>query len=172
MIGDNEFPRIDEVEGSCSMTNSSLKALRSIQKAEVEMRRNAKGMNNYYRWNLEMFPIEKGKSILDLGCGPCVYLEAILSYSPELYVATDNSLYYLEEVEMLIRKHSNFTTCHLDLLSDEIPESLGSETFDYCFCFDVLEHVQDDERALQNIHRIMMAKKIKLLFLRVPGHLW
>ncbi len=146
-----------------------MNSIANIRKAEQEMRRNAKGMNNYYRWNLEMFPIEKGKKILDLGCGPCAYLEPVLSYSPEMYVATDNSLYYLKEVEMLTRKHSKISTRQLDLLSDEIPESSGSETFDYCFCFDVLEHIQDDERALQNIHRIMIAKKIKLLFLRVPA---
>lgn len=140
--------------------------------AEEGMNRNVEslqGKNSFYEWNLGVFPIERGSRILDFGCGPGLYFEPIMKYAPEFYMATDYSANYLKQVEMLGQGHANCETCLLDLMSTSLPKTLVEQRFDYALCFDVLEHIQDDEKALQNIHRIMISTGTKLLFLRVPA---
>jgi len=137
------------------------------------MNRNAESLrgavDRYYAWNLAVFRMEKGKRILDLGSGPCFYLREILSYAPEFYLATDYSANYVNVAETLLEGRENCSSGHLDLLSDEIPPPIASGTFDYVFCFDVLEHLAEDERALKNIHRILEATGHGQLLLRVPA---
>jgi SAM-dependent methyltransferase len=125
---------------------------------------------NYCRWNLSVFPIEKNKRILDIGCGPCLYLDAILTYSPELYLATDYSQNFLD---MAKERMHGLPSCHAEILdilnaSDRIPV-LAGQKFDYVLCFDVMEHLSDDIAALQNIRKIMLATSASNLFVRVPA---
>ena len=47
--------------------------------------------------------------------------------------------------------------------------ALKKYSFDYVVCFDVLEHIEDDAKALANIHEIMKACQVRHLFLRVPA---
>jgi SAM-dependent methyltransferase len=136
-------------------------------RAEIAMSRNAEslqGGNSYYQWNLDVFPIERGRRILDLGCGPGMYFKPIMTYAPELYSAN-----YLKQIELLGHGNANCKTCLLDLLSHSLPEPLVGQRFDYAFCFDVLEHIKEDEKALRNIHRIMTVTGTEWLFLRVPA---
>lgn len=152
--------------------NPALEHIAHPAQAERAMSRNSEslqGKNNYYEWNLGVFPIERGRRIMDFGCGPGLYFESIMKYAPELYMATDYSANYLKQVEVLGDGYANCKTCLLDLMSTSLPKRLVKQQFDYAFCFDVLEHIQDDEKALQNIHRIMTSNGTGLLFLRVPA---
>ena len=132
------------------------------------MDRNAKVfgslLHNYFRWNLGVFPIENGKKILDLGCGPCLYYNAIREYGPELYVATDYSANYVRQAEKLFEGHSNCRAVQLDLISNDAPASLSGQKFDYVVCLDVIEHIEDEEKAVNNIKKIMVDTSAEFLF--------
>ena len=124
---------------------------------------------NYYRWNLDVFSIEKGKKILELGCGPGLNFNAIMAYSPTLYVATDYSQVYLDEISKLFQGRQNCKTCYLDLMKKNYSEILQENYFDYLLCFDVLEHLEDDELALKNINQLMKQNHSRFLLIKVPA---
>jgi SAM-dependent methyltransferase len=142
---------------------------------EQAMNTNAQALQEsaqYYRWNLSLFPIERHKKILDVGCGPGHYFNEIATYKPDIYMGADYSANFLEQTKILLAGFPNYTTCQMDLLDETIPEIVANQTFDYVFCFDVIEHIENDKRALQNIRKIMMATGAKYLFLRVPALQW
>lgn len=124
---------------------------------------------NYFSWNLEIFPMGFGKRILDIGCGPGNYLDAILAFNPSLYVGLDDSAAFLNQVETLLAGRKNFRTCPFNILAKDFPLDLLCETFDIFLCFDVLEHLQNDVSALSNIRELMASSGAKMLFIRVPG---
>jgi SAM-dependent methyltransferase len=127
------------------------------------------GVNNYFQWNLGMFPIEQGKRILDLGCGPGTYYPIIKTYSPIHYFGVDYSTKYLTEFREVSNGCDFCETLQLDLASDQLPDSLMNQQFDYALYFDTLEHIKDHEKVLMNIHRIMKATGAQYLFLKVPA---
>ena len=126
-------------------------------------------VSNYYRWNLSVFSMERGKNILDIGCGPGLYFDEVMAYSPKLYMATDNSENYIQVVKQISKERSNCRTAALDLTANSIPDAITKQSFDYAICLDVLEHVEDDKKALMNIRNIMMLTGTRKLFLRVPA---
>lgn len=126
-------------------------------------------IDNYLNWNLSVFPIKKNRNILDLGCGPGLYFHAIMRYSPSLYVAADYSDRYLDEIRALFNNRPNCKALHLDLMAPIVTQALTENCFDYVFCFDVLEHLEDDEQALKNIYMVMKATSSEFLFLRIPA---
>ncbi|MCG2680073.1 MAG: class I SAM-dependent methyltransferase [Kiritimatiellae bacterium] len=127
-------------------------------------------VRNYYHWNLSVFPIEWGKRILDIGCGPCMYLDAILTRQPELYLATDFSQSFLDMARKRMSGLPNCRAERLDILNTSGAISiLAGQKFDYVLCFDVLEHLHDDITALKNICEIMSATGASNLFVRVPA---
>jgi len=109
-------------------------------------------VRNYYHWNLSVFPIEWGKRILDIGCGPCMYLDAILTRQPELYLATDFSQSFLDMARKRMSGLPNCRAERLDILNTSGAISiLAGQKFDYVLCFDVLEHLHDDITALMSV---------------------
>ncbi|MBN1292896.1 MAG: methyltransferase [Candidatus Latescibacteria bacterium] len=126
-------------------------------------------INEFYRWNLVVFPFEKYKKILDLGCGPCLYYNELMFYSPNRYIATDYSEYYVSQMHQRFKNNPNCSAKKLDLTSSTLPDYLKNEKIDYVLCFDVLEHIDVHEKALENIHKIMTATGANFLFLRVPA---
>jgi SAM-dependent methyltransferase len=128
-------------------------------------------VRNYCRWNLSVFPIQNNKRILDIGCGPCLYLDAILTYKPLIYFATDYSPKFLDMARKRVTGLPKCRVEKLDIMSDTtsmIPV-LAGQKFDYVLCFDVMEHLSDDIAALKNIREIMSATSAINLFIRVPA---
>jgi SAM-dependent methyltransferase len=156
------------------MSNDSNQQVLSDNRGENGMIQNTSAIGNvvcnYCRWNLSVFPIKKKKRILDIGCGPCVNLDAILTYNPELYLATDYSQNFLDMARKRMNGLPNCRAVKLDILdvSGAIPV-LAGEKFDYVLCFDVMEHLADDITALKHIHKIMSATSASNLFIRVPA---
>lgn len=144
-----------------------------METSEKAMAKNASAIhdqvNNYFRWNLELFHMEKGKRILDIGCGPGLYCSEIMRYEPSLYVAADYSESYLETVRGLLGSRPNYVTRRLDLLDEKSVDSFGEYEFDYILCFDVMEHIEDDAKALRNIHRLIKKTGNGALLFRVPA---
>lgn len=126
-------------------------------------------VNKYLNWNLSVFPIEKNKKILDLGCGLGMYFAGIMDYLPSLYLAVDYSDRYISCLNTAFGGRYNCKTIKLDLTDSDAVMSLCKYKFDYIFLFDVLEHIEDDEKALKNIYALIRESGAGLLFLRVPA---
>ena len=143
---------------------------RSSENAMAENAASLKGnIDRYYEWNLRVFPLEKHRRILDLGCGPGIYFDTIMTYSPARYVGADYSPDYLEKLRAMMAENPNCETLLLDLLDPGAWRRFTGERFDDIFCFDVIEHLKDDRAALENIHKIMKTTGAKRLFLKVPA---
>ena len=128
-------------------------------------------VSNYYDWNLEVFKLSKGKNILDLGCGPGMYFENIKKYSPSFYLATDYSDAYVRRMQEKIDLSNavNCKTMAMDLLSSSEMDKLSGYQFDYTLLFDVLEHIEDHERALKNISSMLKKTGNGQFCIRVPA---
>lgn len=141
--------------------------------SEDAMSKNAASLmgktNRYFRWNLELFSIEKGKCILDLGCGPGLYLEALMAYHPARYVATDYSPQYVEIIKSLIVNLPGSAALQIDLLDQQQLETLHTFSFDYILCLDVLEHIEQDEKVLKNIKTLLQHTGKGCLCIKVPA---
>lgn len=141
--------------------------------SEEAMNRNVNSMlgitDNYIKWNLGLFPIEFNKNILDLGCGSGMYFDEIIKRKPSLYVGADYSQSYIRQMNSLFNGRSNCKAIQLDIMDTENAGLLKGYKFDYVFLFDVLEHLEDDNKALTNIYNLMKSCKANLLFLRVPA---
>lgn len=126
-------------------------------------------LSNYYKWNLKVFPIEKNKRILDLGCGPGIYLDEIMRYNPACYVGVD---YSESNIDQIRKKFIYGAHCsaHCFSLTDRLQlKALAGSLFDYLLCFDVIEHIENDKEVLIRISELMRATKAEFLFLKVPA---
>ena len=144
---------------------------------EAGMSRNLEAVgdvvSNYCRWNLSVFQIPPKARILDIGCGPGLYMDAIAEYEPQAYLGTDHSPAFVEEARKRIGSRAQFRAEVLDILAPEGSNPLfANEAFDCALCFDVIEHLPDDIAALRGIRAVMLGVGARRLFLRVPALSW
>jgi SAM-dependent methyltransferase len=125
--------------------------------------------DRYLRWTLSLFPFMPGMRILDLGSGPGFYLESLMAYQPRSYCAADASSDFLEHIARLAKGRLDCQTIRLDLTDGRSPDMLRGNAFDAVLCFDVLEHISDDQQALAQIRTILLITGRGQLFLRVPA---
>lgn len=142
-------------------------------RAEASMTNNAKALRgntgNYVRWNLDVLGIENGKSMLDLGCGPGMYFDAIMEHLPSFYFGTDYSANFLDEMKNLVADREDCALSNINLLDENAFLVFKGHSFDYVMLFDVLEHIDNDVAALSNIARIVSATGKGRLLVRVPA---
>lgn len=87
-------------------------------------------------------------NVLEIGCGAGRGLEVVLSKS-EKYTAVDKNARLLE---FLQGKYPNAT-----FKSQQIPplQGIPDNEFDWVISFQVIEHIQDDQQYLKEIHRVL-----------------
>jgi len=88
-----------------------------------------------------------GKRILEAGCGAGRFSEVMLAAGAHLY-----SFDYSTAVDAAWRNnrhHSAWRLAQADIMAIPFPEC----SFDYVFCFGVLQHTPDPERAFLNLTR-------------------
>lgn len=89
-------------------------------------------------------PLE-GKKILDVGCGIGTYLQAFRRYSSDLYGV---------EIDPQRAKEAKKVTPNISVASAErLP--FREATFDIIFSHEVLEHVGDDQKAVEEAVRVL-----------------
>lgn len=108
-------------------------------------------------------PSKRGRA-LDIGCGTGINLGMLSGFASEV-VGMDKFSGALDYC-----KHRGFN--NLELLDVESISSKSENSFDIVTLLDVLEHVEDDDKALRDIHRIL--KPGGLLIMTVPAYqfLW
>jgi len=88
----------------------------------------------------------EGKTILDLGCGPAPISEGLRHLSP-LLVGLDRDKHYL--------KKAKETTSLKLILGDATSLPFKDQSFEFVLCNDVLEHVREQARLIQELLRIL-----------------
>ncbi len=135
-----------------------IKHYQRLIKIETNDFRNA----NLYKLVLQS--LKKG-SVLDIGCGTGrMAVDAYLAGFKEV-VATD-----VEEQLLRFAKHTSKkrgAKIKTKRLSIESLKKLGKSKFDNIICLDVLEHLENDKKASENIHYIL--KKGGRVVINIPA---
>ncbi len=118
-------------------------------------------------WLFEEFAPYLGRRVLEVGCG--LGNLARLLTDRELYCGVDNSV---ESIATLAREwggHPNLRWLVADVTRCEFL-SLQAVGFDTALSLNVLEHVEDQDTAIANLHRVLGPGA--RLILVVPAHRW
>ena len=126
-----------------------------------------KKLHRYNQWIFLKFRPFLGRRVLEIGSGVGNITKFLLDR--ELIIATDVELKYLALLKNTFGKYKKFVIEHLDLSGSEM-ERYQSYHIDSVLCFNVLEHIEQDEKALENIYNLLEPRGRLLLL--VPSHPW
>lgn len=123
---------------------------------------------NFTRWIYEqIFPSLQG-NILEVGSGLGTFSELIIHDFPlSLITLSDISPSYVKNLEAKFSSKRVFV-CKLDLNNIDDYERIGYEKFDSIIAINVLEHIENDERALRQLYK--MLKKDGVMVILVPAN--
>jgi ubiquinone/menaquinone biosynthesis C-methylase UbiE len=122
------------------------------------------GMGRWY-WDLRdertLSCIGPEKDILDLGCGEGITLEKILRRFPDRNVL---GIDYGEEKIRICQEH------HLPARQGSAYAlNLKDQSWDCCLLLEVIEHLEEPQKALREVHRVLRKEG---LFLLIFPHDW
>ena len=125
-----------------------------------------------YRFNNWLFDeISHGLygDILEVGSGIGTFTEKLIRRYPNSHLTpTDISDSYIKNLKEKYSNNKNISAYRLDLNNKADFESIGYEKFDSILAINVLEHVENDEFALDQLYN-MLKDKGRLVIL-VPCH--
>ncbi len=128
---------------------------------------NMKKLHRYNRWIFSKFRPFLGRRVLEIGSGIGNITKFLLDR--DLVIATDVELKYLTLLKNTFGKYKKFVIERLDLPGAEM-ERYRSYHIDSVICFNVLEHIEQDETALREIFDLLEPGGRFLLL--VPSHPW
>jgi ubiquinone/menaquinone biosynthesis C-methylase UbiE len=112
----------------------------------------------------------RNKKILDLGCGNGVWLSRFLEYTaPENIFGSEYDEELYQDILNNIIKNSKIPEHNISLCAGE-SLSFQNESFDIVFHNEVLEHVKDDSKTLQECFRVL--KKGGYIIFFTPNRGW
>lgn len=116
---------------------------------------------------------ERGVRVLDAGCGKGTLLFALARRYPNWQIKGIELLEDRYQDAVTIKRRLDFTNVEIE--RGDLLELREREIFDLIICSDVLEHVEDDVRVIENLVRAL--KKGGYLILTAPSipqrkHLW
>jgi SAM-dependent methyltransferase len=103
----------------------------------------------YIRWQFEQFRPFLGRRIADIGCGLGNFTEHLLDR--DFYLGIDLDQELLHELENEYAHRGPVKTTRLDLTSPELVPTLIASSVDTTLCVNVIEHVENDRLAVQNM---------------------
>ncbi len=119
----------------------------------------------YNHWMFQQIAPHVGQRILEIGAGIGTLTRYLVGR--ELVVATDVNPRYLRILASTFERHTHVQALPLDLTEFD-PAVFAPHRLDTVVCLNVLEHVEDDRRALRRLHEVL-APGGRLLLL-VPAH--
>jgi len=108
-------------------------------------------VSRYNRWMWEQLEPYVGRRVLEVGAGVGNMTRFLLGR--ERVVATDLDPKYLQILHHLFDPYSHVTITRFDLNDGRLPPT--AERLDTILCLNVLEHIEDDERALRQFHDLL-----------------
>jgi SAM-dependent methyltransferase len=118
----------------------------------------------YHGWVVDSFGPYFGSRILDIGCSVGNTTRIVLErYSPSEVVSIDVCDESVGRARDRLAGYVNFSAERLDVQDKAILDRFGGH-FDTVVCINVLEHVEDDELALENIFGLLCGGGRLLLF--------
>jgi glycosyltransferase involved in cell wall biosynthesis len=126
-----------------------------------------KKLHRYNQWIFSKFRPYVGRRVLEIGSGIGNITKFLLDR--DLVIATDVEPKYLALLKNTFGKYKKFMIEHLDLSRAEMA-CYRSYRIDSVICFNVLEHIEEDEKALKNIFDLLEPRGRLLLL--VPSHTW
>lgn len=104
-------------------------------------------------------PLE-GKKVLDVGCGVGMYLQAIRAFSERVY-GVDIDAQRAAQARQLLP--------HIVVApAEQLP--FAQSSFDVVLLHEVIEHLEDDRRAIREAHRVLAPKGRMIIF--APNRLY
>jgi glycosyltransferase involved in cell wall biosynthesis len=122
-------------------------------------------LQRYNRWIFSKFHPFLGRRVLEIGSGVGNITKFLLDR--DLVIATDVEPQYLQLLKNNFEKYKKFLIETLDISGTEM-ERYRSYHIDSVICFNVLEHIEQDEKVLRNIFDVLEPKGRLLLL--VPSH--
>lgn len=123
-------------------------------------------LDRYNHWIYEQIAVAMGRRILEVGSGTGNITQFLCANGGEV-MATDVVPSYRSELQRLFGANPNVQVGKFDL-DREAPAEFIAQPFDTVVCLNVLEHIEDDLFALQQMHRALEpGGKLALL---VPAH--
>jgi SAM-dependent methyltransferase len=126
-----------------------------------------KKLHRYNQWIFSKFRPFLGRRVLEIGSGIGNITKFLLDR--DLVIATDVEPKCLALLRNIFEKYKKFRIEPLDI-SGLRNERYRSYHIDSVICFNVLEHISEDEKALENIFDLLESRGRLLLF--VPSHPW
>jgi len=131
-----------------------------MEKAIQNLERMAE-TKNYNCWIYDIIRPFLGRRILEVGCGIGNMTQFLRNY--EMLVAIDNSSDCIQIINFRFPQKENFKILNYDICSEKIQE-LRKFNFDTVICINVLEHIKDDLKALDNCYCLLDEKGKLILF--------
>lgn len=116
----------------------------------------------YNQWTSKKFSTFVKGDILEVGCGIGNFTAFLTKYGKVW--AIDINKEYVEKTKQMIKGKAKVGFGDIE----NGKYFFGGQKFDSIICLNVLEHVQDDDRALRNVYNLL--KNGGILVLLVPAH--
>jgi 2-polyprenyl-3-methyl-5-hydroxy-6-metoxy-1,4-benzoquinol methylase len=123
-------------------------------------------LDRYNHWIYEQIAAAMGRRILEVGSGTGNITQFLCANGEEV-MATDIVPGYRNELQRLFGARPNVQIGKFDL-ANKAPAEWGARPFDSVVCLNVLEHIEDDLFALEQMHRVLAPGGN--LALLVPAH--
>jgi len=111
-------------------------------------------MRNNNHWLFEKIKPFLGETILEVGSGMGTFSFLLSSLGKKLVILSDIREDYLANLKKKFSAHPRIKVRYFDLSSGE-KGNQKNERIETVVCLNVLEHIEDDERALKNLARIL-----------------
>jgi glycosyltransferase involved in cell wall biosynthesis len=126
-----------------------------------------KKLGRYNRWIFSKLKPFLGRRVLEIGSGIGNITKFLLDR--DLIIATDVEPKYINLLKNTFGKYRKFVIEKFDISGSDT-ERYRSYHIDSVICFNVLEHIEEDEKALKNIFNLLEPRGRLLLL--VPSHRW
>jgi glycosyltransferase involved in cell wall biosynthesis len=124
-------------------------------------------LRRYNQWIFSKFHPFLGRRVLEVGSGIGNITKFLLDR--DLVIATDIEPKYLTLLKNTFGQYKKFMIENFDLSGSDV-ERYRSYHIDTVICFNVLEHIEKEEKALKNVFDLLEPGGRLLLF--VPSHRW
>lgn len=118
---------------------------------------------NYNKWIFDSIRPYIGNRVMDVGAGSGNFLQYLLNR--ESVVTIDVLDIFIDKLSRLCDSQKNVHIFKCDIQDDSVVQIAHQHSIDTVICNNVLEHVRDDLKALNNINKILNKRGNLILIL-------